>query len=61
MAEGGAARVELAPRHLVSAASYALASGRIAPRRLASQVIERLNAGSSAAAPARRTPLRLVA
>jgi hypothetical protein len=61
LAEGAADQVELAPRHLVSAASYALASGRIAPRRLAGQVIERLATGSGVAAPARRTPLRLVA
>ena len=34
---------ELQPRHLVSAASYALAEGRIAPRLLADRVIGRLN------------------
>jgi hypothetical protein len=34
---------ELPPRHLVSAASYALADGRIEPRLLANRVINRLN------------------
>ena len=43
LAQGKAGRVDLPPRHLVSAASYALASGRIAPQRLSSQVIGRLN------------------
>lgn len=42
LAAGRADRVDLPPRHLVSAASYALASGRIAPRRLADSVIDRL-------------------
>jgi hypothetical protein len=35
---------DLSPRHLVSAASCALASGKVAPRQLARQVIEQLNA-----------------
>ncbi len=35
--------VELSPRHLVSAASYALASGNIPPRQLANRVITHLN------------------
>jgi len=34
---------DLPPRHLVSAASYALASGRVAPRALARQEIGALN------------------
>jgi hypothetical protein len=34
---------DLAPRHLVSASSYALAEGRIAPRLLSERVIDRLN------------------
>jgi hypothetical protein len=33
----------LPPRHLVSAASYALATGKIPPRQLATLVIEHLN------------------
>ncbi|HWT39122.1 MAG TPA: hypothetical protein VN289_22745 [Paraburkholderia sp.] len=36
-------RVDLAPRHLVSAAGYALSQGRIEPQRLSGQVIGRLN------------------
>jgi len=44
MAQGRSDRVELPPRHLVSAASYAMASGRMAPQRLAREVIARLNA-----------------
>ncbi|GAB3352611.1 hypothetical protein [Lysobacter tyrosinilyticus] len=44
LGQGRADRVELAPRHLVSAASYAMASGRMAPQRLAREVIDRLNA-----------------
>jgi hypothetical protein len=35
---------DLAPRHLVSAAGYAMAGGHIAPRLLADRVIELLNA-----------------
>jgi hypothetical protein len=34
---------DLAPRHLVSAASYALAEGRISPRLLSDRVVDRLN------------------
>jgi hypothetical protein len=34
---------DLPPRHLVSAAGYALAEGRIAPRLLSNRVIDRLN------------------
>jgi hypothetical protein len=41
---GRADQVELPPRHLVSAASYAMASGRIPPQQLARDVIDRLNA-----------------
>jgi hypothetical protein len=44
LAAGHADRVDLPPRFLVSAASYALAGGRIAPQRLAQVVIDRLNA-----------------
>lgn len=40
---GGRMPQELAPRHLVSASSYALAEGKIAPRLLADRVIDRLN------------------
>ena len=46
----------LPPRHLVSAASYALASGRVRPQQLARQVIGLLNAQGAAA---RRTPRTL--
>src|SRR5262249_36299652 len=46
----------LPPRHMVSAASYALASGRVAPRQLASQVVEHLNTLSR---PAERAPRTL--
>lgn len=42
LAAGQAERVTLPPRHLLSAASYALASGRITPRLLADHVIRRL-------------------
>jgi hypothetical protein len=41
--EQGIIRSDLPPRYLVSAASYALARGRIAPRQLARQVIGHLN------------------
>jgi len=41
--EGHASRVDLPPRHIVSAASYALGSGRIPPHRLSREVIRRLN------------------
>lgn len=42
-------RVELPPRHLLSAASYALASGRVDPRRLADDVTGRLAENHSVA------------
>ena len=48
LTQGQADRVDLAPRHLVSAASYALATGKIAPNRLSSQVIRRLNESATA-------------
>ena len=60
----------LAPRHLVSAAHYALEGGRVAPQRLARSVIEQLiqterpaqGAPQSAAPPlSRREPLKLAA
>jgi DNA-binding NarL/FixJ family response regulator len=41
--EQGIIQSDLPPRYLVSAASYALARGRIAPRQLARQVIGHLN------------------
>ena len=40
----GRMTLALPPRHVVSAASYALASGKVAPQRLARQVINYLNA-----------------
>lgn len=49
--------LDLAPRHLVSAASYALAEGRIAPRLLADRVIDRLNELKNSAASAQRHTL----
>jgi hypothetical protein len=51
----------LAPRHLVSAAHYALEGGRIAPQRLARAVIDELTAkpAAPAAVPARDEPERL--
>jgi hypothetical protein len=45
---GQAHRVDLSPRHLVSAASYALARGRIAPHELADQVVSKLNEARTA-------------
>jgi hypothetical protein len=48
----------LPPRHLVSAASYALASGRIRPQMLSELAIERLVALYSPAAP-RLAPARM--
>jgi hypothetical protein len=44
LVEGRAPSAALAPRHLVSAASYALQSGRIRPSRLSTQVVSRLAA-----------------
>ncbi len=41
--QGRASQLTLPPRHVVSAAAYALASGRIAPRVLADQVTAYLN------------------
>ena len=45
----------LPPRHLVSAASYALASGRVRPQQLARQVTALLNAQGAAAGRTPRT------
>lgn len=42
LTEGRAPEVTLAPRHVVSAASYALASGHIPPLSLSKRVITRL-------------------
>lgn len=55
--------MHLPPRFLVSAAAYALASGRVAPQQLATQVIHLLNqqSGNARAKPAISAPLRLVA
>ncbi|UJP06071.1 MAG: hypothetical protein LZF61_03600 [Nitrosomonas sp.] len=55
--------IHLPPRFLVSAAAYALASRRVAPQRLATQVINLLNQQSDhvRAGPASPTQLRLVA
>lgn len=39
----GRTEIDLPPRHLVSAASYALADGKIVPQQLARNVIEQLN------------------
>lgn len=56
LADGRKARIELPPRHLLSAASYALASGRIAPNALSRDIIGRLSDGR--ARPARaQTPV----
>jgi hypothetical protein len=54
--------VELPPRHLVSAAHYALEQGRVAPQRLARCVIDQLT-GSAAGEtrPGERPKLRLAA
>jgi hypothetical protein len=51
----------LPPRHLVSAAHYALEAARIAPQRLARAVIDELTAkpAAPATAPPRREPERL--
>jgi len=53
VARGRADRVDLPPRHMVSAASYALATGKIAPQRLSTQVTDRLN---ESATPSGRQP-----
>jgi hypothetical protein len=42
LVQGRIDQVQLAPRHLVSAASYALASGKVEPHRLSQQIIGRL-------------------
>ncbi len=46
---------DLSPRHLVSAASYALTSGKVAPRQLARQVVEQLNTVNESSQPSVRT------
>jgi hypothetical protein len=51
----GRLRLDLPPRHIVSAASYALASGRVRPQQLARQVIDLLNAQTAAAGRTPRT------
>jgi len=51
---------ELAPRHLVSAAHYALEQGRIPPQRLAKRVIGQLTEHLKRPVE-RQAPLRLVA
>jgi len=57
LANGQSDRVDLAPRHLVSAAHYALGSGRVPAAELARTVTQMLNERGTAARPA----LRLVA
>lgn len=52
---------DLPPRRLVSAAGYALASGRIAPRLLSDRVIERLNESRTLPAGTKREALSSVA
>ena len=60
LAEGRPA--ELPPRHLVSAAHYALVERRVAPQRLARRAIEQLTGGPVAAERQRdRPPLRQAA
>ena len=54
LTEGRAPEVTLAPRHVVSAASYALASGRIPPSRC-------LDASSRASSASIRQPHRRLA
>lgn len=51
----------LPPRHLVSAAHYALEAGRIAPPRLAQRVIDQLAQVNRTEPRERDTPLRLAA
>ena len=52
LAAGQAARVALSPRHLVSAAHYALGTGRISPAALARDVTQLLiDQGAAAASP----------
>jgi hypothetical protein len=50
---------DLPPRHLVSAAHYALAHGRVAPRQLARAVVSQLNEAPAAQAAAPPSPPRL--
>lgn len=47
-------RIDIPPRHLLSAASYALAGGRVNPRQLADDVIGRLNEETRGARAASR-------
>ncbi len=51
-------RIELPPRHLLSAASYALASGRVNPRQLSADVVGRLNEEARATRTGSRQPQR---
>lgn len=55
--------IQLPPRFLVSAAAYALASGRVPPRQLATQVIKLLNqqSGNAQVQQTSQSVLRLVA
>lgn len=57
----GRAAAGLPPRHLVSAAGYALATGRIAPRRLAAQVVGQLTRRTAPAAPSLRAAQQALA
>lgn len=59
LAHGRSDAVELAPRHLVAAAGYALATGAIAPQRLSAIVIGKLNEARGAGG--RAAQIRLVA
>jgi hypothetical protein len=52
--------VNIAPRHLVSAAHYALETGRVPPQRLASHVIHQLTRHLDNPQTSTRAPLRLV-
>jgi hypothetical protein len=54
LASGQAGRVELAPRHLVSAAHYALGTGRVLANDLARTVTQMLNERGAPARPALR-------
>lgn len=55
---GRADRIDLPPRHLLSAAHYALASGRCSPRALSNAVIRRLNETAAPATPQRASAPR---
>jgi hypothetical protein len=59
--QGQGERVRLPPRFLVSAAAYALASGRVAPDRLARQVTGMMNEIAAPAGGAVRQQLALAA